>query len=283
MKKKLAPKTAKGTMRKIEVACAAWIDLLGYGAMLQSAGFDVTSPATADAINRLSEFQRLIASKSCRYFPTFVMNDGAVAYRDLSPRTNTVTYDFIRRAYDLFTEVNNHDQGARGFPGARMVIAVGFRLRPELSFSSFLNEGKAKSIKTRVKEGIITQDQALNEALKTRNTHDTTPELQGNFALTKAYLADSSGKAGGFAGPNCFIDLALFDSTPPSWLKLKRTVAWSSRGLATSFGEIEQMDSQTASSSRYAGLKDAFAVARTLSSAPNVEELLKSSRVTRSR
>ncbi len=278
---KTPPKTAKGTMREIEVACAAWVDLLGYGSMLEAAGFDLTNAMALDAMSRLAEFQKIVAKHSCRYFPTFVMNDGAVAYRDLSPRSPEVTFDFLRRSYDLFLSINKRDKDDCGFPGARMVIATGFRLRRPLDFNSFLTGGKAKSIKARLKDGVISQEQALNEALKTRNTHDTNPELQGNFALTKAYLADSTGTAGGLGGPNCFIDLALFDDPPPEWLHCAKRIEWSSRGLTATFAEIVALDGQTAAASKYQGIRDAFAVSRNLSNSSDIEHQLKSRRVTR--
>ena len=46
---------------------------------------------------------------SNRHFPTFVMNDGAIVFRDMSPRSRGVTFDFLRRSIDLHREINEVD------------------------------------------------------------------------------------------------------------------------------------------------------------------------------
>ena len=113
----------------MEVACTGWIDLLGYGAMIARGAFNPTNPEAECAIKRIRQFHEIVRSHSRRiYLPTFVMNDGGVVYRDLSPRSRSVTYDFVTRALKLYVEINLKDR-AEGHPGARMVIAAGFRAR----------------------------------------------------------------------------------------------------------------------------------------------------------
>ena len=216
------------------------------------------------AIDRIEHFHRTVASHGSRYFPCYVMNDGAVAYRDMSPRSRGVTYDFIARAFNLFEAINEVDKAIGGY-GARMVIAAGFRLRREIDFSTFLSEGKAKSIKSRLARGEITADQAVNEALMSRNTQDAAPELQANFAMTRAYLAEASGTKGGFAGPNCFVDLALLSDPIPEWLRVRRTLVWSDRGISAKFAEIVDIDGARANASQQEGALDAFEIAQNLS------------------
>ena len=64
IKKARQPKAAKGSMRKIEVACASWVDLLGYGLMLEEARFDPTHPsADVDRRANLTRFRRRFACK----------------------------------------------------------------------------------------------------------------------------------------------------------------------------------------------------------------------------
>lgn len=63
---------------------ACWIDLLGYGGVISRARFSPTHAEAKSAIDRLRRFHRLVAEHSSSRFPTFVINDGAVAYRDLS-------------------------------------------------------------------------------------------------------------------------------------------------------------------------------------------------------
>ena len=108
-----------------QVAIVCWIDLLGYGAMLAEAGFNPLHGKASEALQRLRRFHQIVASHSFRLFPTLVMNDGAVAYRDLSLRSRGPTYDFLTRAWKLFKHIKE-DENGHGFPGARAVLAVDF-------------------------------------------------------------------------------------------------------------------------------------------------------------
>jgi hypothetical protein len=246
--------------------------------MLEAAAYDLMDERAVAAIERIGRFHQTVAAHGGRYFPSYVMNDGAVAYRDLSPRSRQVTYDFVARAFALFQAVNRTDTAVGGF-GGRMVIAAGFRLRREIDFTTFLSEGKAKSIKARLANGAITPEQAVNEALMSRNTQDAAPELQANFAMTRAYLAEASGTKGGFAGPNCFVDLDLFTSPLPPWLKVRRTFTWADRGISARFGEIESIDGVCANAVQFDGALDAFGVAQRLSPSPDAGEKMKALRI----
>jgi hypothetical protein len=174
--------------------------------------------------------------------------------------------------------VNRTDKAVGGF-GARMVIAAGFRLRRDIDFSTFLNEGKARSIKSRLAKGAITTEQAINEALMSRNTQDAAPELQANFAMSRAYLAESSGAKGGFAGPNCFVDLSLLSDPLPDWLTARRTFAWAERGISATFAEIESIDGIAANAAQREGALDAFGVAQRLSPSPGAGAKMKALRI----
>jgi len=268
-------KTSKGSMRKVEVSCVAWIDLLAYGSQISASGFNPAHELATAAIHRLDRLHQAVSEKANRYFPTLAMNDGIIAYRDLSPRTHSVTYDFLSRSIDLFHHVNNIDMNELGHPGARMVVAPGFRVRRILSFEKHLNEGRGKRIKQKLQEGTITPEQAVNEALKARQFFDSTPELQGNFALTRAYLADESGSSAGLGGANCFIDLSLFSSPHPDWIAFSKTIEWSSRGMAATFGCLEELDHERASAVQNKGILDAFEIAKTLSDDPDIETKLR--------
>ena len=271
-------KTAKGSMRKVEIACVAWIDLLGYGSQISESGFNPAHESAAAAIHRLDRFHTAVSEKANRYFPTLAMNDGVIAYRDLSPRAHSVTYDFLRRSIDLFHHVNNVDQNELSHPGARMVIAPGFRVRRVHSFEQYLNDGKGKLIKTKLREGVITPEQAINEALKARQYFDAVPELQGNFALTRAYLADESGSKAGLGGPNCFIDLSLFSSTLPDWITFSETVDWESRGMQAQFGRLAGINHEAAGRVQSEGILSAFDIAKTLSNDHEIEAKLRQER-----
>jgi hypothetical protein len=271
-------KTAKGSMRKVEVSCVAWIDLLAYGSQISAAGFNPAHEDADAAIQRLERLHQAVSEKANRYFPTLAMNDGIIAYRDLSPRAHSVTFDFLSRSIDLFHHINAIDRDELGHPGARMVVAPGFRVRRILNFEQHLNDGKGKRIKQKLKEGTITPEQAVNEALKARQFFDSTPELQGNFALTRAYLADESGSAAGLGGANCFIDLSLFAALPPDWITFSKTVAWSSRGMAATFGCLNSIDHEAASAVQNKGILDAFEIAKSLSNDQAIEAKLRQER-----
>jgi hypothetical protein len=67
-----------------------------------------------------------------------------------------------------------------------------------------------ESIITRLQDGSIDAQQAVHEAAAMRPRFDIIPQLQANFAFTKAYVAESSGTDGGLPGPNFYLDLILF-------------------------------------------------------------------------
>jgi hypothetical protein len=121
------PTFKKGRNLPFTVSCVAWMDLLGYGSMLRGAKFDPTSELANSAVIRLKEFQNIISERANRFMPAICVNDGAILYRDLSYRGNSVTADFMQRIIDLHTLVNKTDQSA-GFPGARTILAVGIRM-----------------------------------------------------------------------------------------------------------------------------------------------------------
>ena len=195
-------------------AVVAWVDLLGYGAAIARAGFDPAHPEARLAIGRLRRFHRLVAEHSKRAFPTLVMNDGAVAYRDLSPSDASVTADFLRDAWRLFAAVNTAE-ARDAFPGARMVIAAGFRMK-----------GRRAGLDA--------------DELRLRSAFDIVPPLQANFAFTKAYVAEQTGSAGGLGGARCFVEMTLLGRSRDG-LELGETIAWRhpKLGLAAEFAPLK--------------------------------------------
>jgi hypothetical protein len=219
----------KGTRIPFPIAAVCWVDLLGYGSAMSAAAFNPLHPAAKAAINRLRRFHRIVSEHSARHFPTLVMNDGAAAYRDLSLRTNSVTHDFLSRAWALHSAIVAAESRT-GDPGARMVVATGFRM---LGRRAGLDERgrQVRSIIERLEEGEITAGQAIAEGERLRTTFDVVPQLQANFAFTKAYLAEQSGTEGGLPGPHCYVDMAMFSGTVP-FLTLGKTRAWKHPTLA---------------------------------------------------
>jgi hypothetical protein len=246
---KQEPNRAKGKRYPVEISCVAWIDLLGYGAMLRDVAFDPTHIQAEAAVDRLKKFQRVVASFATKDFPAMPINDGSAFFHDLSPRTHLVTYEFLKRAIEVFEKVNLLDH-TDGHPGARMVIAVGPRMR--ISGVASGDVGHRESIFQRVKDGVSTAEQAIHEAFRSGHIAGFVPQPQANFAFTKAYLADESGSRAGLGGATCYIDLSLFDDPIPDWISFTRTQSWSTGGMSATFGQLQKIDYDTA---RRAGLR----------------------------
>ncbi len=217
------PPVAKGRVFPFQVSASCWVDLLGYGSQIGAGNFNPLHPKSAEAIKRLHKFHATIANHSHRIFPALVLNDGAVIYRDLSLRSRSVTHDFLIRCWNLHQDIVALEASS-GFPGARMVLSVGFRVRRRRRPSA---SPHLESLLERFRDQRITAEQAIREAARSRSFLDIVPELQGNFSFTKAYLADQSGSAAGLAGPRFFVDLALFTKPAPPWLSLGPSVRWS--------------------------------------------------------
>lgn len=228
-----------------QVAAVSWFDLLGYGAMIAEAGFSPLHPKAKEALKRLRTFHQIVADHSARHFPTLVMNDGAAAYRDLSLRARSVTYDFFERSWNLHAAINAEER-RQGLPGVRLVLATGYRMRGRRAGMD-ATKGHFQSLLRRFQKGEIDVDRALHEAAAMRPKFDIEPQLQANFAFTKAYLAESSGSAGGLPGARFYLDTAIIRGRP-QWLDLGPDIPWRHDGLgiAATFVEVRGITPQRA-------------------------------------
>lgn len=266
-------KAKKGQKRLYEVSIAAWIDLLGYGSMLEKVNFDPTKPEAQNALRRLNDFHTFLLNASLRDFPIQAINDGAIIYRDLSPRGRSVTFAFFDRCIRLFQEINSIEK-KQGYPGARMVIATGFRVRIK-DQNLQAQQGYISNISNRIKQKLLSPLQAINEAFKSRPTFGMIPELQANFAFTKAYLVDTSGSRGGFAGPNCFIDLSMLDVSSGDWISFEKIVDWTDKGMSSQFGQLKTFDRDVANKTSHKGILDAYEIAEKISKQDNITNVLR--------
>jgi hypothetical protein len=285
-KRKLQPSVSKGKNFPFQTAVVGWIDLLGYGAMISRAGFNPLHPESATAKRRLRKFHDVIASHSGRTFPSLVMNDGAVVYRDLSYRSASVTFDFLQRSWMLFNEINRLERND-GNPGARMVIAAGFRIRGRKAGME-ATAGHFQSVMSRYTSGKITANQAIQEARRVKQSFDIIPQLQANFAFTKAYVAEQSGTAGGLSGSRCFVDLSLFAQPIPCCFEFEAPVDWMHEklGLKTQFGPLKSLLPLNNNEKSYGaptGVRDGLEVARHLADDDDVLAALRSYGSTSSR
>ena len=270
-------KSAMGSIREVEVTCVAWMDLLGYGSMLKEGFFDPLNPLSLEAINRLHEFHKIVASKAKRNFNILALNDGVAIFRDLSPRSNDVTFDFIRNAIELHNSVNSFEQ-SKNFPGSRMIIATGFRVRGK---NDIHYPDATNILLNKLKMGQISPEQAIFEASRARPHFGIVPELQANFAFTKAYLVDSGGAKLGFPGPSCYIDLTMFDKSIPEWIVFKKIIPWKDMNMQANFGLLQELDVDKAVKLKIKGLLDALEIANVLSNSEESAKNLLKLRVTK--
>jgi hypothetical protein len=273
--KKSGPQVSKTASYPFQIAVVSWIDLLGYGAMIAEAGFNPLHGKASEALARLRRFHAIVASHSHRWFPTLVVNDGAAAYRDLSLRSREPTHDFLVRTWRLFSEIKR-DEYDHGLPGARVVLAAGFRMRGRRAGMDAMSD-HLRSLMRRYKDGTITPDQAVREAAKIRRPFDIIPELQANFAFSKAYVAESSGKAGGLAGAKLFVDLTLFDTPAPKWIVNEEIVKWTNKELRmdASFVPIVDLLPGEHSVGGPPGVRDALQIAQDLTQDSDILDALR--------
>lgn len=269
------PTVSKNANFPCQVSVVCWIDLLGYGGMISTAGFSPLHPLAAKALKRLRRFHEVVADNSAWNFPTLVMNDGAVAYRDLSLRTRSNTHDFLNRAWTLFRQIQETEE-KDGYPGARLVLASGFRMLGRRAGID-ARTGQFKSLIDRFGRGAISAEQAIREAAMIQPKFDIIPHLQANFAFTKAYVAETSGTAGGLPGPAFYVDMALFNGRP-DWIKLGPDIDWKHDrlGLSATFARI--MDMPVINEERGPlDIRDGLQVAQHLEQDPNVLQSLRAS------
>jgi hypothetical protein len=207
-----------------KVAIVGWIDLLGYGDMIADVDYNPIANQAKKPITRLRAFHRIVAEHSTRNFRTLVLNDGAVAYRDLSMRGSANTVDFFCRAWDLYDAVQSSET-RNGFAGARMVVAPGLRAKGSRRAIDYTS-GHLDSILRRMADGTISADQAVREAAAIEKYFDVLPQLQANFAFSKAYIAEQSGEKFGLKGPAFYVDNMIFDGAKPDWIDADEPIDW---------------------------------------------------------
>jgi hypothetical protein len=272
------PPVAQGQKFPFQIAIVAWGDLLGYGSKIAEAQFNPLDARAKNSIKRMRDFHRIVAEHSNRNFRTLVINDGVAVFRDLSLRSSSVSHDFLMRSWKLFKDINQHETSS-GQPGVRMVLACGFRIRGRKAVVE-PDHGQVRSILKRYHEGLLTVDQAIREASTARPSFDVVPQLQANFAFTKAYIAESSGAAGGFAGPNFFLDTSLLKQQDSEWPVGGKLFDWEHKtlGLKSKFRRVEDLSPEKFTNEAGSRLKTGLEVAQTLAGDKDVLDALRSAR-----
>lgn len=243
--RKLLSKTTSKNDSTI-VSLAFWLDLRGYGATLNRAHFDPTCLEAKFAIERLRRFQEVVARHSKATFPTLVINDGAVAYRDAGLKVTDRVWPFIERCWDLYQAAMHHDRQFES-SGLRGVLAVGMRARGSNRGIIAQNNSLTRIIND-VAEGRLSQSEATKAALRVRRVHDIVPQLQANFAFSRAYTAEQGASAGKLEGSRFYLETRVFRDGIPSWMNAGEPVHWKPlvpwlSSLATTFVEVRAIRS----------------------------------------
>jgi hypothetical protein len=245
--------------------------------MIGAAELNPVDPRAKEAIQRLRGFHRIVADHSARYFRTLVLNDGAVAYRDLSMRTNAVTHDFLSRSFSLFKAIKDFEI-KNGWPGPRMVLSSGLRARGSRR-SIDRSARQVDNILRRLSEGTIGAEQAVREAASVQRYSDLIPALQANFAFTKAYVAEAAGSKAGLGGSCFFVDTALFlDRSAPEWIDAGEAIAFSEPDLSIQccFVPVTGMRAPNSGRGEIAGLGDALHVGEHIAPDMAIRSLIRS-------
>lgn len=261
-RKTIGPYIRKGKQNSFQysVYLVGWIDLLGYGAMLRTCEFDPSAKSARSAIDRLEIFHNILAEEADRYMPVLQINDGAVVWRELSFRTPSVTFDFLKRVIQLYEKINAADLKA-GYYGARMVLASGLNMKMRRDSVKEVTSRRVERLIYQVENGKIDFKTALYKAASLPSFFNSTPSLQANFAFSRAYIAEGQGKQAGFEGNHLFIDTTIF-SAIPEWLKYSKTIHWEYPGLGTDFIQYSSIDLETANKLSGEGVLDTETIAK---------------------
>lgn len=261
------------------ISAATWVDLLGYGSMIGETELNPVDERAKTAVTRLRTFHRIVADHSGRNFRTLVINDGAVAYRDLSLRDNGVTHDFLQRSHALFRSVDESER-RNGWPGARMVVGLGFRARGSRRGIDG-DEKRVARILADLQAGRVSSEEAVRKAASIQRYSDGIPQLQANFAFTRAYVADEGGSRVGLGGPRLFVDTAIFeDGLPPPWVQCGDLIGFREAhlGLACAFVPVTGLTAPGKIGNRIIGLRDGLEIGDALAPTFALRELIRASR-----
>ena len=184
---------------KVKQCICCWYDLLGFGAPLVKAKWDLSSAAAIKALERIESVAPFFMGPFSQSYDTKIfLNDGAASNYDLDLSSGDSIKKALLYLEGLFTDfeaLNDSDVGS-GNAGVRGIVTTGYRYHYLRSSATedFTRQGGGSPI---------------------ISYHPK--EFQMNTAFSKAYIVDDAGTAAGFSKPSIYVDqelFSLFDADP---------------------------------------------------------------------
>ena len=128
--------------------------------------------------------------------------------------------------------------------------------------------------------GLLTSITLFGKRLRYRVPFDIVPQLQANFAFTKAYVAESSGSSGGLPGAHFYVDVTIFKQPVSNWIVLGPEIAWSDQRLQLSanFAAVHDLTNSHHAPVGPEDILDGIQIAQKLARDTNVLQRLREAR-----
>lgn len=236
------------------LTCVVWMDLTGIGRLLAGVGYDTSRPEAKEVIAYISYFQEKLRStlKAGRIdcYQIF-LNDGAVICFDLRHKRNETVFNFVGLVFDLHNEIRQYRENRDDFD-IRSIIAVGLRLKGFRPFSN--NQATLYELIRQAETNELTICDAILKAASMNMNLGRIPQLQANFAFTKAIMADEAGSGEGFRVGGCYIDTHLL-AEKRTGLTLGNNQKLVKGGVTGEFAELVEIDRPEVLGSKFECLK----------------------------
>jgi hypothetical protein len=161
-----------------------------------------------------------------------------------------------------------------------MVLGLGFRARGSRRAIDDA-EQRVGRILSQMTAGEIGAEEAVRQAAGIQRYSDGIPQLQANFAFTRAYVADAGGSRAGLCGPKMFVDTAMFqDDRPPRWVQCGAPVLFEDARLKIRCGfvAVTGLVAPGKIGDRIPGLRDGLEIGDAIAPTLALRQLIRASR-----
>jgi hypothetical protein len=196
-------KASQGDLNPIPSICC-WSDICGFGARLDAAKWDLSSPLAQSLLTILSRMHSILAQGWCLPHPdkVLVLNDGVARVFDLIHYSHDFVDVMIFNFRDMILRNNTALQLAiKDDVGLRTVLSGGSRVQ----YSSSLTTGKSF---------VFTGENPSPHAKWIMDQHIVynPAEFQMNTAFARAYTLDALGSSAGLKTNNIYVDIRWVDA-----------------------------------------------------------------------